>query len=376
MIRVCCFQLALLVLLVSRASAFGEGYVMAPASNPEYRPNKLFGPPEDLASPRFVGLREKYRLDDVVKGEPDEFKRILLLRHWLRGHVVVDRRKPAVEWDALRMLEESPKGGAYHCGHFDKMQNAVLNAMGYVTRIIFAGAGEKEKPLSGSHGIDEVWVNSMCKWVMLDAELDSHFEKDGVPLSALEIHKAFWQDGAKDVYRHRGPERARLPKEPDDSYGHTPRTFAWVSWYSSVQQHTLWPQRLGGPDYVFDDETWRTRQWYRDGKEHWAYAARAFRPVTDERLIYWTPNVLKVTAEVRGTILEAALESDTPNFKEYQISEDGAQWRPVEKNLTLKLTAEKHAWRLRSMNTAGVAGPEYRLVVEREEAAADRPETK
>lgn len=61
------------------------------------------------------------------------------------------------------------------------MQNAVLNAMGYVTRCLFAGAGEKEGPLSGAHGMNEVWVNALRKWVLVDAEHDSHFEKDGVP---------------------------------------------------------------------------------------------------------------------------------------------------------------------------------------------------
>jgi hypothetical protein len=364
MARITCLWL---LLLISGASAIAEEYVVAPVRNPEYRPNRLFSPAEDLTSPRFKGLREKYGLDDVVKGETDEFKRILLLRHWLRQHVVVDRRKAAVaeNEDALRMLEESPKGGAYHCGHFDKMQNAVLNSMGYVTRIVFAGAGEKERPLSGSHGIDEVWVNSMCKWVVLDAELDSHFEKDGVPLSALEIRREFWRDGAKSVFRHRAPERSKLPKEQDDTWGHTPRTYAWVSWYADARPHTLWPERSGGPHIVLDDDPWRTGTWYRDGKKHWAYAAGAFKPVKDEGLIYWTPNVLHVAATVRGKSVDVAIESDTPNFKEYQISEDGKLWQPTDKEFTLTLSKERHEWRLRSMNIAGVVGPEYRLVVER-----------
>ena len=364
MVRICCLWLFLLML---GAPAIAEEYAVVPMKNPEYRPNKLFSPAEDLTSSRFKGLREKYKLDDAVKGETDEFKRILLLRHWLRKHVVVDRRKPAVARDALRMLEESPKGGAYHCGHFDKMQNAVLNSMGCVTRIIFAGAGAKERRLSGSHGIDEVWVNSMSKWVMLDAELDSHFEKDGVPLSALEIRKAYWRDGAKDVFRHRGPERRKLPKERDDTWGHTPRTYAWVSWYTNARPHTMWPKRRGGLNIVFDDEPWRTKTWYRDGKKHWAYEANFFKPVKDEGLIYWTPNTLKVTATVRGKTVQVAIESDTPNFKEYQISEDVKLWRPVGKELTLKLSKKRHEWWLRSMNIAGVAGPEYRLVVAREE---------
>ncbi len=115
------------------------------------------------------------------------------------------------------MLAESPHGGSYHCGHFMTMQNAVLNVMGHVSRCIFAAAGEKERRLSGAHGINEVWVNSLAKWVVLDAELDSHFEKAGVPLSALEIRDEVLADGAKMVFRHEGVGRKQLPRERDDT---------------------------------------------------------------------------------------------------------------------------------------------------------------
>ena len=42
-----------------------------------------------------------------------------------------------------------------------------------------AGAGSEEGRLSGSHGMNEGWVNDLRKWVLVDAEHDAHFEKDG-----------------------------------------------------------------------------------------------------------------------------------------------------------------------------------------------------
>ncbi len=335
-----------------------------PVQNPQYHRNTIFSASEDLNSPRLRSVREEYKLGEVVRGEADEFQRILLLRHWLHQHVVVDGTKPAVSGDALRMLAESPKGGKYHCSHFMKMQNAVLNAMGYVTRCIFAAAGEEKPPLSGAHGINEVWVNSLAKWVMLDAELDSHFEKNGLPLSALELRAEVLKDGAAQVFRHRGPERTRLAREKDDSYGHTPRTFTWVAWYPESNVHTIWPKKTSSREFVYDDPYWETHTWYRGGKKHWAYDAGYFVPIKDKHKIYWTPNTLAVNAQITGDTARINIESDTPNLKEYQMKGADGVWQRVEQRFTLKLDQPREERWFRSVNLAGVTGPEYRLVIQ------------
>lgn len=344
----------------------GEGgYVVVEVKNPVRRANTIFSECEDLSSPRFKGLCELYKLGEVVKGEPDELKRILLLRHWLHEHVVIDKSRSTAGREALAMLAESPKGGRYHCAHFSNMQNAVLNAMGYVTRRIFAAAGEKEKRLSGAHGINEVWVNSLCKWVVLDAELDSHFEKEGVPLSALEIRDEVLKDGAKSVFRHAGPGRKRLGRERDDTWGRTPRTYAWVSWYPEANVHTIWPKKRSSREFVYDDEYWRNNTWYRNGKKHWAYKAGYFRPVKDRGAIYWTPNVLDVKVSIRGGSAQVSVDSTTPNLTEYQVKSPGGEWESVPKSFTLRLSGRRVERRLRSMNVAGLGGPEHLLVIER-----------
>ncbi|MFC1714539.1 transglutaminase-like domain-containing protein [Candidatus Poribacteria bacterium] len=345
----------------------GYMHVVVDVKNPVYRPNRIFSAPEDLASPRFKGLVDRYWLDEVVKDESDEFRRILMLRNWLHEYVVVDRSKPAAggsNGDALLMLQESPKGGRYHCSHYMIMLNAVLNSMGHVARCIFAAAGEKEESLSGAHGMNEVWVNSLCKWVMVDAEHDSHFEKDGVPLSALEIRSHVLSNGGESVFRHKGQSRQRQPGEPDDTWGRTPRTYAWVAWYPEANIHTIWPKRRSGYEYILDDDYWRNNTWYRGGKKHWAYKAGYFKPIKESGLIYYTPNVLEVNTHIEGTAARVTIESDTPSLKQYQIRRRGEDWEPVAERFTLKLTESRHEWWLRSVNLAGVGGPEHRLVIE------------
>ena len=339
-------------------------YEVILVENPTYRPNELFLSQEDISSPRFEQVRTLYKLREVLAGEEDELKCILLLRHWVHNRLVVDQKKPAPTGDALVYLAEGPKGGAYHCGHHMVAENAVLNAMGYVARCLNAGPGGKEPPLTGHHGMCEVWVNQLCKWVVVDSEHDAHFEKAGVPLSALEIRDEVIRNGGTDVVRVDGPDRVPQPRERDESWGRTPRTYNFVSWFLQGDIHSGTHPRSSA-EVVLDDEYWRTHTWYRDGKKHWAYEAGYFLPVRHRDWIEWTPNVLQVKTTIEGDRAQVQINSATPNFKEYQIKEVGGEWERVEEPLTLELAGEGGEWWLRAVNVAGVCGPEYHLLIKR-----------
>lgn len=338
----------------------------APAPTPAYRPNTVFDSQEDLGAPTYREFRKNYELDKVVQAEPDEFKRILLLRNWLYRRIKVDPAKPEPQAsDAVRTLDEGPRGGRYHCAHMSVALNPVLNSMGYVSRIVFAGAGEKEPArLSGSHGANEVWCNPLCKWILLDAEHDSHFEKHGIPLSALEVRDEVLRDGARSVVRVKGPERSPQPPEEDESWGRTARTYAWVSFYSEGNRFGRWPVPIGGFELVPDDDAFRSRTWYREGKKHWAYAAGRFKPV-DRQALEWTPNVLEVRTEMQGNSVEIRIRSSTPNLREYQIRRGQGAWEHVEERFSVDLDVAARGMRLRAVNSAGVPGPETPVQVER-----------
>jgi hypothetical protein len=176
-------------------------FVVLPVENPRYCGNELFRAFENYYSPRISQLRSRYGLDAVVAGESDEWKRILLLRHWIKLHIAIDNA----------ILDAALKGGKFHCTHFSIVQHAVLNSFGYVTRRLGCGPGLKDD--GGHHGVNEVWVNEFSKWVLIDAKYDAHFEKDGVPLSALEIRDEVWRDGAKSVVCVVGPDRKPIPQQ-------------------------------------------------------------------------------------------------------------------------------------------------------------------
>jgi len=73
-----------------------------------------------------------------------------------------------------------------------------------------------------------------------------------------------------------------------------------------------------------------------------------------------------VTVSVGPEQIQGTITSCTPNLREYQVREvPGGDWRPIEPHFTLPLSRPRHEWLLRAVNLAHVAGPSYRVVVQR-----------
>ena len=131
----------------------------------------------------------------------DEFKRMLLLRNWIRSVIPINDPGPHPgDGSCESILDNALKGSGYHCGHYMVVQNAIMNAYGYVTRCLGAGPGGQDG-VQNHHGINEVWLNTYQKWFLCDAKYNSHFEKNGVPLSALEVRDEYLKNKAEDIVR-------------------------------------------------------------------------------------------------------------------------------------------------------------------------------
>jgi hypothetical protein len=120
--------------------------------NPAFHPNVVFREYEDLRSPKFRQLVEKYQIDTVFHGETDEFRRILLLIHWIKSVITInDFGDPYPgDGDVEAILMKLCKAGL-SLRPFHDRANAIMNAYGYVTRTLGAGPGVKEA-LTGTMG--------------------------------------------------------------------------------------------------------------------------------------------------------------------------------------------------------------------------------
>ncbi len=81
----------------------------------------------------------------------------------------------------------------------------------------------------------------------------------------------------------------------------------------------------------------------------------------------WTPGVIRSEVAIRGNLADVTLTSQTPNLKEYQMKVlPGGRWMPAGDHIKLPLRKKKYEWAFRTVNLAGVAGPENKVVIERE----------
>jgi len=346
----------------------GRQYYQVTVENPSYRPNREFHSSEDLSSPKFEHLKVKYQLDTIFHGETDEFKRILLLRHWIKSVIKInDFGDPYPGGGyAEGILDAALKGQGFHCGHFMTVQNAVMNAYGYVTRTLGAGPGVKGGP-DGHHGIDEIWLNGYDKWFLSDAKYDHHFEKNGIPLSALEIRNEYLKNKAADIVKVKGPQRIPfdLDKETGLSKEQNAQTYTWIEWHGFNNMFTAWP------DYqdlliMYEDDYFRNNTWIWDGKPHWAYNKPEFmKRVTDRDSIYWTPNTISSKVDIKGPVAHITLISSTPNLREYQMKERSeGNWVRVDSIFDIDLKEKKYELKFRTVNLAEVTGPEHAIIID------------
>jgi hypothetical protein len=356
-----------LFILILFQGCGGKVYYQAEVNNPVLKPNLVFQGYEDLNSPKFNHLKDKYQLDTIFHGETDEFKRILLLRHWIKTIVAINDSGPYPgEGDVELMFDAALKGQKYTCGHYMVMQNAVMNAYGYVTRTMGAGPGVKGGP-DGHHGIDEIWLNSYNKWFLSDNKYDTHFEKNGIPLSALEIREEYLKNKAADILKVKGPERTPVDIDPETgtSRERSAQTYTWIEWHGNNNIFTVWPNHKELL-IMYEDDFFKNNTWIWDGHQHWAFSKPEFMKLVQNRdEIYWTPNTISSDVKIDGRNARITLTSVTPNLREYQMKWlPSVEWVHADSVIDLNLKGSGCEVLFRVVNLANVTGPEHLVKIE------------
>ena len=93
--------------------------------------------------------------------------------------------------------------------------------------------------------------------------------------------------------------------------------------------------------------------------------------VPDRKAIEWTPNVISSKVTIEGNKSRIELNSNSPNLKTYQMKElpDGnpmaSGWKDVSNNLEIELKKNLNEMLFRTVNLAGVTGPEHKIIIGR-----------
>jgi len=350
-------------LFAAAASPPAEGkFVQKEVQNSAYRNNEIFMAYEDLRSPRTAEFHRRYKLDQVIAGTQDDWQAILAIRHWVKSNIQIENDHPTrTRGDAFAILDSARAGGKFHCGHFCVVLNAALNSCGYVSRRVYCGPGTIDK---GSHATNEVWVNKLAKWVMVDAKYDQYFAKGGVPLSALEIRDEVIRDGAKSVKRV-VPEGTDLAApEYKEPFGPDPDCYRFVAWDMNTNRFTAFPAAPCSTYWVWNDKYWQENTWFYEGKKHWAYKPGLFIGVANRDWLEWTPNVITSKTKIHGNTATVRLTSFTPNFKTFQIQLGQGKWTNCDELVKCKLEKKLNSFAFRTVNLADVTGPIHRVQIE------------
>jgi hypothetical protein len=364
--------------LLSLSCGKKEPFSILEQDEPVFIENTAFSSFEDLTSPKFKAFREKYMLDTVFHGEEDEFKRMLILRNWIRSVIQIGDFEDNYPGDgyADRIVDAGLKGQGFHCGHYMTVQHAVMNSYGYITRCVGAGPGVKGGP-DGHHGVNEIWSNKFHKWFLSDAKYNHHFEKDGIPLSALEIRDEYLKNRAADIVLVKGTSRA--PIESDGVANQKgemiqwtkerfAQTYTWIEWESGNNRFTGWPDPGDAIDHLnmYADDFFKNNTWIWDNKPHWGYKTEFMIPIEDRSAFEWTPNTVKADVMIEGEKALIKLYSVTPNLKSYQMKLSSEnEWQDVRDSLELELSSDRNEISFRTVNLAGVTGIPSKIVVAR-----------
>lgn len=366
------FDLPLIILLLVLGSPL---FAQSQTENLQLKENTAFASYEDLSSPKFYELRNKFKLDTIFHGEEDELKRMLLLRDWIRKVIQISDFESSYPGEGYPeiILEKALNGQGFHCGHYMTVQNAILNSYGYVTRCLGAGPGRKEGPY-GHHGANEIWSNKFRKWFLSDAKYNHHFEKNGIPLSALEVRDEFLKNKAADITLVKGINR--LPIKEDEvrnskgevilrSKSSFAQTYTWIEWDSLNNRYTNWPENSHELNKLnmFADEYFKKNIWIWDGKPHWAYNTKFMILVSNRDAIEWTPNTIRSEVKIIKDNVRVSLYSITPNLKTYQMKLPGSEWKNVPSTIDVTIEKDVNELMFRAVNLAGVCGPEHKVKV-------------
>lgn len=197
----------------------GDVYVeVLDAATGKVSPGALPFTVESADHPVLAELRRRFPLGEVA-GDGSDVEKAGRLRDWIKSLFPHEIPYRMPEWNALLILDRASRGvERFICVHYSVALVQSCLALGLQARMINLHRGICESyrvgdeavadPPVDEHVVAEVWSSDLGRWVMMDTDFDCHYEREGVPLSAWEIHRAF-VDGELDAIRcRRGPHSA------------------------------------------------------------------------------------------------------------------------------------------------------------------------
>ncbi|MBA3708517.1 MAG: hypothetical protein H0W83_06835 [Planctomycetes bacterium] len=333
---------------------------------------------QDFDNRRAAAFRERHHLDALVAGAADDWEALQRLRNW--AFTNIRNGSPSFDIADLSLTVDASQAGAtWWCTFFAYAFVAAATAMGYTARHLGVDSDHAIDEPSTHHGVADVWVGSLRKWVMMDVNYDAHHELDGIPLSAEEIGKRWQSHRGAGVRAFIGPKRREVPRANGETKAGEPEACGFF-WHYIDCDNDIFHARFHTNPVIFPvDEARRAAVWYQgpasSGKRHNRYADGTF--LTTERIADAYPDIDCVELELQKpgkmpyyTPIRL-WTSAAPNFSHHVIRLDGGA--------PMRFDGIEYPWRLepgrrsievRVVNKAGHEGYAARIAVRIEEDLA------
>jgi hypothetical protein len=338
-------------------------------------------------------LRERYHLDKVIAPGATEMEQLMLLRTWVRNQWHTAWQGDASgwmpPWDALVILQ---------CCHHPDCMTMCTHYAAVFTQCCQALGWNARHCILDHHCVSEVWVDQHQKWVMMDtgnsaerADVGLHFERKGVPLSALQLQQV-QRSGKTDattvcftparlaekiapMCRPAPPPKAKLPPRPDTiplaELKNYPvcgienfRRYAFPARNTFLT--SLYPgEREQGYSNYFYDGYW----WVGDDRDdpqtapEYTYHLSPSRPQDVDWPLNGVRPYVSMTAPGEARV---DLASNMPNLERFEkaAGEGKDRWEPTAESFMWKLQPGTNALSVRAVNRWGRAGRPVRIAVD------------
>lgn len=332
---------------------------------------------QDMDNLKLRKLRERIGIAEMERSSPNELELIRKIADWANTRYGHMQPLPFASWDAQEILDRIDKGDAFWCTYKAALFVQACCAAGLNARMLNINRRDAD-----GHDVAEVYSNQFRKWMLVDAWMNMYMERNGVPLSALEIHDSIAHpDGITLVFGEhgRGTEYwdfragkataiphagARTPIAEDSAQGLLPyyydfriilrndfTTHPQLREDLDVDGFTV-PANITGGDWTApllhytDDATPPIMTMLNSGDP-----ADFNRPLNEVRVDF-----RQISMPGESTVIETRLASDTPCFARYRLRTDGKD-TPIDGDIFIwKLHEGENSLKISSVNVLGREG--------------------
>lgn len=317
----------------------------------------------DGGNARLREFRERYDFAGFIEGGASEFERLLLLREWV--HRQIPSGQPVIPTsDPFEILDTAAQGGTFYCTHYSIVFQACAVACGWVSRKLGIDSDHSSEEPSTHHGVDDVFVNELGKWVAMDSHHDVHYEKDGVPLSPWEVAREYVRNGGEDVDVCVGLEREKVAGSNKVCLPgrHESCCYFWClhQWHADpFSESGSWKPRLR---LVLVGDAHDKKTWYQgappETHPHVCYSDGSFQFTRREADVY--PDVgtcrIELSKGERPGTVRVRIGTFTPAFEALLLKTDGGDSRAADLSFDWYLHEGENRLAVRTRNLFGALG--------------------